>query len=354
MGFPNDHNSGDALVLAKGEATKPSNDLNIDLIAAWKESAMPCAKNDETKSGDRLAFGPPVEGTESKEPVNTWFFDEKGNGVDRLRLRAEHKVKEADLLASNPDLKGKIDPADRTRTYNVRHATTGETDGDWKISEQNSDGTYSLSREYAIDVQSKENHNHALEAAAGVPKEFIDQVQKKLDQLPPHVMKSLERNGYKILATPMITDALPGLKRLTPRGWASDTTFDNSDGTHDNVRKQIIAPMRFVRDQSPEPVLRDNVVTHQIGHALDFANEFLSSRPEFIDAYNKDMQAIVDKRNPIYQYFSQPDGVGRQETFASLFGLLTTGTENESDRAYFERNFKNLIPVVRKQINELR
>jgi len=289
-----------------------------------------------------------------REKANQWYFDSSGEaGSDRMRLQSKYRVSEEDILKANPQLKGKFDPDQKDQKLFLRHPTTGEVDGGWSIESRDGDGKYTLSRQYRMDVQSKKDHGSLIESTSGVPDSFLKSLEKKVNELPPNVLKSLSRHGYKIVAAPTIADAMPGLKKLTPRGWPSDTTFDNSDGTHDDVSKRIIAPMRVLTEQGWEPVTRENVVTHQIGHALDFAHGFLSSKKEFVDAYEKDMAAITDKKHPIVQYFSQKNGVGRQETFASIFGLLTTGPENESDRRFFEKNFPNVIGVVRKQIKEL-
>ena len=287
-----------------------------------------------------------------------WELDKTADttktSLDQITYRATVTVPFADLKQHNRELPalGELKPGGN---YKVKHATTGEVDDNWRIRAiDTKKESVDLERKYSLRVQHKDDHSGLVETTNGVPDTIAQSLQKKLDQLPANVIANLKGAGYKILAAPTIIDALPGLKGLTPRGWPTDTTFDHSDGTHDNVAKLIIAPMRFKRPGGDfEPVLREEVVVHQIGHALDFANNMLSAEPQFKAAYAKDM-LLANPRNPIIAYLSQQDGVGRQETFATLFGLVLTGPENEADRAFLETTFPNTISVVKDQIKALK
>lgn len=296
---------------------------------------------------------PEVEVAKKEDVANRWIVaGEAKPGVDRLSIRSEYRVSEADFRNANPDVEP--DKLDTKGSFKLKHPTTGAVDEGWKFKSREKDGSITMERDYNFDVQAKKDHSGVLEAMPGIPDSFIKHVQKKIDEMPPNVVANLKKNGYKIMAAATIPDAMPELEKLTPRGWPEDTKFINSDGTHDDVSKRIIAPMRFISESELEPVMRENVVTHQVGHALDFANGFLSARPEFIDAYNKDMAAILKKDSSIVKYLSQPNGIGRQETFASIFGLLTTGPENESDRKFLTQSFPNVMKVVERQIKDLK
>lgn len=273
-------------------------------------------------------------------------------GIDRLTITSEYRVSQTEFQKANPD--AKIDTLDTTGSFKVMHPTTAAIDDGWKFKSREKDGSINLTRDYNFDVQAKKVHDGVLEAMPGVPESFTKHLEKTINDIPPNVLSNLKNCGYKIIAAATIPDAMPELEKLTPRGWPEHMKFINSDGTHDNVSKRIIAPMRFLNDGEMEPVMRDNVVTHQVGHAIDFGNRFLSARPEFVEAYDKDMRAISNKDSSIVKYLSQPDGVGRQETFAAVFGLVTTGPENESDRKFLTKSFPNVIKVVEKQIKELK
>ncbi len=306
-----------------------------------------------------------AQGTEAARPtprVNQWeFAGSARRGVDRMRMQSSYTVPNRDFFAANPTLERRMPEPGGTERYSLRHPTTGQVDTGWTLSSVDR-GNVTLTRSYEIEVQSRENHDGLIEALPGVPERFQRQLQDKLNELPENVRNSLARHGYRIIAAPTIPDAIPELARLSPRGWDRDLSFLNSDGTHDDVSKRIIAPMRFRVNGEMVDVDRENVLTHQVGHALDFAHNFLSSRDEFIRAYTRDMEGIRNRekrenaREADYrvEYLSQASGVGRQETFASIFGLLTTGPENESDRVFFERNFPSVIEVVRQQIKDLK
>ena len=285
---------------------------------------------------------------------NQWKFDRTTReGIDRLTLRSAYEVKEADFLAANPALGGKVPEPGGEKQFKLRHPTTGQIDDCWKLV-ANEKGVLRLERDYEVEVQSKDKHDGLLESMPGVPASFEKQLQKKLDEIPENVKESLARHGYKIIAARTIPDAIPELETLTPRGWPDDMTFYNSDGTHDDVSKRIIAPLMFDNNGDRQLVYREDVLTHQIGHALDFAHGFLSAKPEFVDAYDKDMARLKGSRDRRVQYLSQADGVGRQETFAALFGLVLTGPENESDRDFLKQSFPSVLEVVKNQIKELK
>jgi hypothetical protein len=290
-------------------------------------------------------------------------------GFDRIKTSAAVNVPAEAFLALNPgegrtiaDLPGLVGKDG----FKVRHATTGEVDGGWQLDSVSKDGSISLSRDYAMEVRNRSSHDRLIETLAGVPPEHVSALEQKLAQLPPHVLKALEDKGYKIIATPTNTDAIPDLKGKTPRGWPQGSTFDDSDGTHDNVRRVILAPYSYRQGNEFVPVERPDVVVHQIGHALDHAYGKLSNADEFQQAFRSDMKRLAekgdnmsDRERAIYDYFNQKDGPARgerpgsEEAFASLAGLLLSGPENPGDRPVFEKNFAATAEVVRHQIDNL-
>ncbi|MDZ4832836.1 MAG: hypothetical protein SGJ27_03450 [Candidatus Melainabacteria bacterium] len=316
----------------------------FDVIALWQNApgrAVEQLKDSDKKIGDQ------------SDSTNKWTASgEVKPGVDRLTLTSQYRVSASDFKKANPDVD--LEKLDTAGGFNLKHPTTGATDSGWKFKAREKDGSVKLTRDYRVDVAAQKEHGGVLEAMPGVPESFTKQVQRKIDEMPPNVVANLKKNGYKIITASTIPDAMPELDKLTPRGWPADSTFINSDGTHDDVSKRIIAPMRFMHEGEMQPVMRDNVVTHQVGHAIDFANGSLSATPEFVDAYSKDMAAIGHKDSGIVKYLSQPDGVGRQETFAAVFGLVTTGPENESDTKFLTQSFPNVMKVVKKQIEQLK
>lgn len=306
--------------------------------------------------------------TAEKESSNTWSAkDSKATSEksEYIHNKASVDVSNAEFIRSNPELKGKPSSEwSKDGNYKLRHATTGEVDSAWKLTGVKGDGSVQLQKDYRLEVASKKDHSDLIESIPGVPEKHVKALEAKLNELPANVKTALKDAGYKIVATRFNTDAIPELKALHPRGWDPSGNFDTSDGTHDNVRRLILAPYSFVNNRSVEAVSRPDVLVHQIGHALDHALGKLSNKPEFQEAFAKDMQQMAkkeldDREEAIFSYFSQKKGPvkgenpGSEECFASLFGLVLTGPENPIDKKAFENNFQNTIQVVKRQIKAL-
>lgn len=292
-------------------------------------------------------------GASDNLPQNRWNVSKVSQSTDTLCLDAVRKVSLDEFRKANPRAQGQSGKLPDDGEYRLWHASTGEIDGGWKIVRYNSERQqYTMAKTYSLEVQHLADHSGLIEALPGISEEMRKPIERKLAQLPPNVVSALEKAGYKIVIAPFIPDVLPGLKQLTPRGWAPELTFYNSDGTQDNVSRRIIAPQRVQDSEGRIGLPREEVLVHQIGHALDFANGFLSGSEEFVAAYNKEI-AGLPKNHPIVKYFSQSNGAGRQEVFATLFGLALTGPENPEDKAWLERSFPETLQVVRRQIRAL-
>ncbi len=297
------------------------------------------------------------------ESGRAWHSDgQLREGIDKLSMTAVLNVSSSEFEQQNPAAKGKLSELIGKDGFKMRHATTGELDSGWKLAGINKDGALRLSKDYKLEVESQSKHDGLIETLPGVPADHTKALQRKLDELPQNVLQALQDKGYKIIATRTNSQAIPELKSLTPRGWDKSNTFDDSDGTHDNVRKVILAPL-FVGGN--ELVNRPDVLVHQIGHALDHSFGKLSNDPQFQESFKKDMQAMNKDwalgahEKAIYNYFDQKEGPGKgerpgsEECFAALFGMILTGPENPGDEKIFQKYFPNTIKVVRDQIKKL-
>lgn len=316
---------------------------------------------------------PPIGHLEAARPEkdsssNQWQTRKRlSEGTELLTFNASIKVDKNEFLRTNPELKDKISENLGISGMKVRHATTGQVDAGWKLNAINDDGTLSLSKSYDLTVNHGHKPNGLVETLSGVPESHRSELEKKLSELPENVLSALKDNGYKIIGARLNTQAIPELGGLTPRGWPSSSTFDHSDGTHDNVRRLIIAPLMYKNEKNElVPTERPEVVVHQIGHALDHALGKLSNNPDFQNAFRQDMQDLrkkgwlmSERERLIYDYFNQKDGPGKderpgsEECFASLFGLALTGPENPEDKPVLENNFKRSLEVVRQIIRKL-
>ncbi|MBX9671488.1 MAG: hypothetical protein K2X93_28125 [Candidatus Obscuribacterales bacterium] len=336
--------------------TTPTRESERDLFVSALFPPQPETGDKPKPGSDKATSEKPAE--KKADAPNQWTVKgTKDGGITSFGMTAEYKVSADEFKKANPKIDPKTVEVDKDKTFTVRHPTTGELDEGWKVKSKEKDGSLTLTRDYTMDLKTREGKAQAglVQGMKHVPDSFLKKLDEKVKELPPNLISSLERNGYKIIAATNIPEAIPALADLTPRGWPKDLSFFESDGTHDSVSKRIIAPMRMGREGSAEPVTRDNVVLHQVGHALDHAHGFLSSKPEFVEAYNKDMAAIFDKRHPIYKYFSQKEeNAGRQEVFASMFGVALGKPENETDMDYLQRHFPNSLEVVKKQMKEIK
>ncbi len=297
------------------------------------------------------------------ERENAWQMSgQLKDGIDKISMKARLTVSGDEFSKQNPGLSSNLSDKIGKNTFSVRHATTGEVDSGWTLNQVNHDGSVDLSKNYSLDVAHQEKNKGLIETLPGVPQDHTRALQSKLNELPPNVLKALEDKGYKIIATRTNSQAIPELAALTPRGWPKETTFDDSDGTHDNVRRLILAPL-FTTDR--QMVNRPDVLVHQIGHALDHSSGKLSNQPEFQEAFKKDLNAMKNSwllsphEKSIYDYFNQKEDLakgerpGSEECFAALFGMILTGPENPGDEKTFQKYFPNTIKVVREQIKKL-
>lgn len=299
----------------------------------------------------RKEAAPSAERRTQTDRTNEWQISERWNSSHVMMLQAKQLVKLADFCQLN-NIETDPDKIDLNQQYAFQHPT-GRKEHGWRVSKV-SGLTVELAYETRIAVKPKQSHAGVLEVMPGVADDHLKQVEKTLSMIPQNVLKVIENAGYKILVTPKITDALPHLQDVAPRGWAGKT-FDNSDGTMDEVRKLIVSPDRFKHDGVWLPNERPDVVSHQIGHAIDAIQKNYSSSEEFQKAYIRDINAMPSRdRNHIYQYLTQPGGVGAKEAYACIFGMLLTGPENPNDRAYFEKHFPNVIELLSQKIKELK
>jgi len=274
-------------------------------------------------------------------------------GVDLLSLRAVQSVSVEQFMRDNPG----VDPAqlEKGKTYNYK-TYQSKPDSGWSFAGKNEDGTLRLTKDMTLAVKHKDDHSGLIETVGNVSPEFRKEIEEKIKQIPKGVRDLLERAGYKVLVAPSVVEGLPELKGKTYRGW--DRNFEYSDGTQDAEKRLIVAPEKVKSEEGKwEKVSRPEVLTHQFGHALDAAGKqtngkYFSQTKEFQEAYRKDLARLSkeDAESYIGKYLSQPDGGGARETFASIFGVVTTGPENPEDKQALERMFPNTI----KYMNELK
>jgi hypothetical protein len=289
---------------------------------------------------------------------NTWQVESSNpkTGVDTLKIKSVQNVSAEQFRTDNHG----ADPTnpDKDQTYNYK-TYQSKLDPGWKVEGVNKDGTIRMTKEMRIDVNHKADHTGLIESTKDVPKEFVKEIEDKLKQIPEGVRQTLEKAGYKVLVAPSVVEGLPELKGQTYRGWKAN--FEYSDGTQDAEKHLIVAPEKVKAEGNWEKVDRPEVVTHQFGHALDAVGKqlnglYFSESKNFLEAYEKDFARMSDKdkKSEVGKYLSQANGGGHRETFASIFGLTTTGPENPGDKETLERMFPNTIEYMKKLISQLK
>jgi hypothetical protein len=316
----------------------------------------PASKEGQKDSKDNTQANAKGAGKDGAQD-NVWQVEKNGSDKDKLKLKAVQNVSPEQFKADNPD--ADLNNLDKDKTYNLK-TYQSKLDSGWKVEGKNEDGTLKLTKEMALNVNHKADHSGLIETTGNVSAEHVKAVTDKVNQIPENVRQALERAGYKVLIGPSVVEALPELKGQTYRGWTAN--FDYSDGTQDGEKRLIVAPEKVKNEEGKwEAISRPEVVTHQFGHALDAAGKqlngkYFSQSKEFQEAYQKDVARLSkqDAESDIGKYLTQPNGGGARETFASIFGLTTTGPENPGDKAPLERMFPNTIAYMEKLKKELK
>lgn len=341
---------------------KENGKKNKDNPEAAKDSPENSNKSDQKagKQTDSPAEKPEAVAKDSRNQTkdNIWQVESSNpkTGIDTLKMKSVQNVSVDQFRADNEG----VDPSnlDKDKTYNYK-TYQSKLDPGWKVEGVNKDGTLRMTKEMRLEVNHKADHCGLIESKKDVPAEFVKEIEDKVKQIPESVRQTLEKAGYKVLVAPSVVEALPELKGQTYRGWKAN--FEYSDGTQDAEKHLIVAPEKVKSEGNWEKVDRPEVVTHQFGHALDAVGkqlngQYFSESRDFLEAYEKDFARMSDKdkKSEVGKYLSQTNGGGHRETFASIFGLTTTGPENPGDKETLERMFPNTIDYMKKLIPQLK
>lgn len=166
---------------------------------------------------------------------------------------------------------------------------------------------------------------------------FARAVREVYQSLPEDWRKAVAQAGYQVVVTRRLTEALPRLAGLTPRGGRPGETWDARDGMLTAGKLILVAQETIFRGQAvPVPVERgQGVLLHEFGHALD-ALMGLSANMAVVEAWQKEAQQLRKVVFPTWDerqdqgYFLQPEPWGISETVAELFARLHGGRTAES------------------------
>ena len=168
--------------------------------------------------------------------------------------------------------------------------------------------------------------NNGWVVSSGVSKEFNVLCKKNYNELPKKARELIEASDYKFMVGGRVTEVLPSLKGVHPRGWPAGSTWDSAEALFNPSGKMIVVcenyrPMGkkvFVKTKRVE-----EIVKHESGHAVDALLSQFSNSPEFIAKYTIDVKNISAIKKYDYKYFLQKGSAGRSECFAQTFAELS-------------------------------
>jgi hypothetical protein len=164
-----------------------------------------------------------------------------------------------------------------------------------------------------------------------------------LKKFPKKVLEELNKAGIQTeCCRGPVTEAMPELKGVLPRGWPEGSTWDSVPGVYSgSVKKVVVGTMekdgkRHVPEQGEGPIPHGtpDLIGHEGGHAFDVSDgdkksanaDFLAARQEDIDTGNPD-----GMWGPRDNYFlttaegGTNDAGSTSETFAESFAMHTGG-----------------------------
>lgn len=130
-----------------------------------------------------------------------------------------------------------------------------------------------------------------LRAAGTSSAEDAKAVAEQLAKLPPKVIDNLNKAKIKTeCCRGAITEAMPDLAGVLPRGWHETTTWDQVPGVYSPNNKKLVVGTKI--DSSGGRKIDLELVGHEAGHAFDDSDgkpkrenkDFLAARQKDIDA----------------------------------------------------------------------
>lgn len=152
----------------------------------------------------------------------------------------------------------------------------------------------------------------------------VARVNGALERLPPGVLERLEAHGTKIVVgRDSVTDAVPHLEGVHPRGWPPGKTWDDVDGAYMPGANEVVVATNsrwFGRGRRLTRGDDEFVLYHEVGHALDASAARASRSDDFVRAYEAD-------KGKLSAYERQPGAAGQSEAFAESFRKYVSGDE---------------------------
>jgi len=203
------------------------------------------------------------------------------------------------------------------------------------------------------------------EMAQGI--ESLGIVGKKI--INPRTVK-LKELKYKLAQK--TSDAFPELKKLQPRGWPKDLTWDNNSCIHRGGGKRLIG--LFEKPIGIQPQASISSVRHDTSHELDemfhkICGDNFTDTKGFTRAYLGDIKnSTINIRkygkkvknadhyiNYLIQgstFYKATEG-GKKETFAEIFAMLNGGSAQEEFSKGMDKLYKQVFPNTVAYVEKL-
>lgn len=174
--------------------------------------------------------------------------------------------------------------------------------------------------------------------------EAIRQVNEAIKNIPTKVWQALDAHGAKAVLAEHLTDVMPHLATVQPRGWPTGATWQNVDGLYSHGKKMALVGERYQQLGGTAELTSHRipgVFRHELGHAHDDALGGASRRADFMKAYAADVKKMPGADKPMLHYYLQKGEAGPSEAYAEMFGHHFGGGSSYSDvRKSFPRAYK--------------
>lgn len=182
--------------------------------------------------------------------------------------------------------------------------------------------------------------------ADGGPVENISNNQLKgffqKQKMPQSIYEDVKKYGVTVKRANSLTDIDPSLKTKDPQGHAGKS-FNDIRGLYRDRTKSI-----FLNKTADA-----EVVSHEIGHAYDYAHGRITDSKEYMEAYTKDLNKLTPEKRNSYQYYTQPGIAGRRESFAALFDSNVRAKNQKLNEDFSESNSYVNKRIKENEINSL-
>lgn len=189
---------------------------------------------------------------------------------------------------------------------------------------------------------------------------FRAAMEGALAAIPDAVMRKLAAStNTKFVFGERVTQIMPSLKGVHPRGWPSGSTWDSADGFQSQGTIATAETYQPIGQKGFVTATRAaGVMAHETGHAFDRALSWASRSPDFIKAYNVDakpLRAAIkagESGAQRFSYYLQRGEAGPSEAFAEIFAQAIVGGSGSHQRDILQF-FPTVAAIMRRFVDEL-